>query len=56
MAGLGSSMYPSSYPPSDQTTPTYPAISMENSAFYPSLVSASVRIHDDPSRLQWRRV
>ena len=58
MAGLGSSMYPSSYPASDQTTPSYPAISMENSAFYPSLVSASasVRIHDDPSRLQWRRV
>ena len=50
MAGLSSSMYPASYPASDQAAGPYPAISMENSAFYPSLVSASVsvRIHDDP--------
>ena len=57
MAGLSSSMYPASYPASDQAAGPYPAISMENSAFYPSLVSASVsvRIHDDPG-LQSRQV
>ena len=37
MAGLGSGMYPSSYPSSEQNP--YPSISMENSAFYGSLVS-----------------
>ena len=37
MAGLSSGMYPSSYPTSEQNP--YPSISMENSAFYGSLVS-----------------
>ena len=39
MAGIGPSMYPGSYPSSEQNP--YPSISMENSAsaFYGSLVS-----------------
>ena len=48
MTGLGTGMYPSSYPTSDQNP--YPSISMDNSAFYPSLVSNRLN-RLDPSHL-----